>query len=167
MPRRQRRRSDERTTLSPSTLDDDLRVGGPLTCAVAGLAASGYRLLFPIKAGPGEHGFSGGDQAPHQRAPDTWTQQWPADVPTYRTGMQLAYDENAEQTVLFGGNVFPCPNTTTCTGAFGRDTWTWDGTDWTRQTPAASPPARAFYQMSYNGASAGVTLFGGQPVPPR
>lgn len=91
---------------------------------------------------------------------DTWTQQ-PAHAPTYRAGMQLAYDENTEQTVLFGGNTFSCPNTT-CAGVSGRDTWTWDGTDWTQQTPAASPPARAFYQMAYNGASAGVTLFGGQ-----
>lgn len=66
--RGQRRRSYVRTTLTPSSLDDHLRVGGPLACAVAGLAASGHRVLCPITAGPGEHGPSSGDQAPHQRA---------------------------------------------------------------------------------------------------
>ena len=41
------------------------------------------------------------------------------------------------------------------------DTWTWDGTTWTQQHPAASPPARYGASMAYDAATRGVVLFGG------
>ena len=39
------------------------------------------------------------------------------------------------------------------------DTWTWDGTTWTQQSPATSPPARAGATMEYFDGQ--VVLFGG------
>ncbi|HEY3955205.1 MAG TPA: hypothetical protein VGM53_17695 [Streptosporangiaceae bacterium] len=45
----------------------------------------------------------------------------------------MAYDAATRTTVLFGGS--------TDRSTFG-DTWTWDGSAWTRQAPAIHPPAR-------------------------
>jgi hypothetical protein len=54
--------------------------------------------------------------------------------------------------VLFGGYEF--------TGDAG-DTWTWNGTDWTEQTPATSPPTRDLAYIAYDAATGTVVLFGG------
>src|SRR5436305_1246047 len=40
------------------------------------------------------------------------------------------------------------------------DTWTWDGTTWTKLAPAASPPARMNHAMATLGNK--VILFGGE-----
>ena len=54
--------------------------------------------------------------------------------------------------VLFGGI-----NGSTYLG----DTWTWDGTTWTKQSPATSPPARDLASMAYDPATGNMVLFGG------
>jgi hypothetical protein len=41
------------------------------------------------------------------------------------------------------------------------DTWTWDGTTWTKQQPAANPPPRADASMAYDTLRGVVVLFGG------
>jgi hypothetical protein len=41
------------------------------------------------------------------------------------------------------------------------DTWTWDGTTWTKQAPAASPPPRYGAVMAYDAATSTAVLFGG------
>ncbi len=65
----------------------------------------------------------------------------------------MAYDAATGTAVLFGGT------------ANGRrslaDTWTWDGTTWTQQHPATSPPARTGAAMAYDAATGTVVLFGG------
>ena len=64
----------------------------------------------------------------------------------------MAYDAATRNAVLFGG-----------VGRVNylRDTWTWDGSTWTRQAPATSPPARAGASMAYDAATGTVVLFGG------
>jgi hypothetical protein len=52
---------------------------------------------------------------------------------------------------LFGGYYFR--------GVYG-DTWTWNGTTWTKQAPAASPPAREVASMAFDAATGTVVLFG-------
>jgi hypothetical protein len=53
--------------------------------------------------------------------------------------------------VLFGG-----------TGpGYLNDTWTWNGTAWTEQHPAANPPPRHGSSLAYDGASRQILLFGG------
>jgi hypothetical protein len=42
-----------------------------------------------------------------------------------------------------------------------RDTWTWDGSDWTQRHPVHSPPARYAAAMAYDAATAELVLFGG------
>ncbi len=63
----------------------------------------------------------------------------------------MAYDAATGTVVLFGGG--------------GRrpvgDTWTWDGTTWTQQHPATSPPVRCGTSMAYDAATGTVVLFGG------
>jgi hypothetical protein len=41
------------------------------------------------------------------------------------------------------------------------DTWTWDGSTWTKHTPATSPPARTVAAMAYDAVTGNVVLFGG------
>ena len=59
-------------------------------------------------------------------------------------------ERDHQRAVLFGG--FDGTN-------YLADTWTWDGTTWTEQTPATSPPARAGATMEYFDGQ--VVLFGG------
>jgi hypothetical protein len=67
--------------------------------------------------------------------------------------MGMAYDAARGQVVLFGG----C-----CRGAdYLGDTWTWDGTDWTKRRPAHSPRAGEFIGMAYDAARGQVVLYGG------
>jgi len=55
--------------------------------------------------------------------------------------------------VLFGG-------ANNSRGALS-DTWTWDGSTWARQNPAAHPSARTSAAMAYDVATGNVVLFGG------
>ena len=64
----------------------------------------------------------------------------------------MAYDAATSQLVLFGG-----------AGDSGilADTWTWDGSTWTQQSPATSPPALYYASMAYDAATSQLVLFGG------
>jgi len=65
----------------------------------------------------------------------------------------MAYDAATGTVVLFGGE-----------GRLGTlgDTCTWNGTTWTKQTPATSPSARSSATMAYDAATGTVVLFSGQ-----
>jgi hypothetical protein len=84
-----------------------------------------------------------------------WTQLSPAVSPSARSGQGMTWDGAAEDIVLFGG--------VDASGAALNDTWTWNGTTWTQQFPAVSPPARAVITQGlvYDGATHAVVLFGG------
>ncbi len=81
-----------------------------------------------------------------------WTEDSPATSPSARINAALARTQSGTTNgaVLFGG--FDGTN-------YLADTWTWDGTTWTQQTPATSPPARAGATMEYYDGQ--VVLFGG------
>ena len=64
----------------------------------------------------------------------------------------MDYDAATGTDVVFGG----LGNNRTLA-----DTWTWDGTTWTKQAPAASPPARRLAPMAYDTATGTGVLFGG------
>jgi len=84
----------------------------------------------------------------------TWTQKSPANSPPSRDVHAMAYDAARGQVVLFGGHDGNQP---------GRlnDTWVWDGTTWTRKSPASSPSSRFGHAMAYDAARGQVVLFGG------
>jgi hypothetical protein len=63
----------------------------------------------------------------------------------------MDYDPATGNMVLFGG----------VGGGYLNDTWTWDGTTWTEQTPATSPSARYVASMAYDPATGDMVLFGG------
>jgi hypothetical protein len=65
----------------------------------------------------------------------------------------MAYDSTHNVDVLFGG--------LSSAGVILADTWTWNGTNWTEQFPATSPPARFDAMMAYDSALGETILFGG------
>jgi hypothetical protein len=84
----------------------------------------------------------------------TWTRQHPPTSPPVLNYASMAYDPGTGTVVMFGG----------AAGAFGsvtNATWTWDGTTWTLQSPAASPGARVYASMAYDAATSTSVLFGG------
>jgi hypothetical protein len=73
--------------------------------------------------------------------------------PEPRNSMGMAFDAARGDAVLFGGY--------SNYGVFLADTWTWDGTGWTKLAPAHSPPGRWLAAMVYDAARSRVVLFGG------
>jgi hypothetical protein len=114
-------------------------------------ASSGQVVLF---GGANNSGFLGDTWTWNGT---TWTQQAPITSPQARDSSAMAYDASSGQVVLFGGAAF------TGNGVdFVGDTWTWNGTTWTQQTPAMSPPARGYAVMAYDATSGQLLLFGGE-----
>jgi hypothetical protein len=70
----------------------------------------------------------------------------------------MAYDAATGDIVLFGG-----VNVISGTGHTYGDTWTWNGSAWTKQHPATSPPARGAAAMTY-AATGDIVLFGGNSI---
>src|SRR5712691_1002940 len=81
----------------------------------------------------------------------TWDRHWrehhPARSPSARTGAAMAYDAATGQLLLFGGSTRPGTQ-----GGYLGDTWTWNGTTWTRLHPAAAPSARHNADLVYDPA---------------
>lgn len=84
-------------------------------------------------------------------AENTWKLKSPATSPENRFFGHMAYDPNSEQVVLFGGKA---------PSSYLNDTWTWDGSDWTRQLTSTTPQARLGAGMVYDGRH--LVLFGGE-----
>jgi hypothetical protein len=88
---------------------------------------------------------------------DTWTwrggwlQTSPVTSPSPRYFPGMAFD--GVNIMLFGG--------IDSAGTVFNDTWTWDGTTWTQQFPAVSPPPNNCMGMVYDAATGTVVLFGG------
>jgi len=89
----------------------------------------------------------------------TWAQQSPARHPSAREQGAMAYDSGTHQMVLFGGAGLVAGHT-----ACLRDTWTWDGTIWTRLSPATRPQACSGTAMAYDQATGQLVLFGGARI---
>jgi len=84
-----------------------------------------------------------------------WTKQAPATSPSARVGTSMAYDTATGTVVLFGGS-----SDNSGSSNFS-DTWTWDGTTWTRHVVAVHPSPRSDAVMAYDAANGTVVLFGG------
>ncbi|TMD06297.1 MAG: hypothetical protein E6J03_05575 [Chloroflexi bacterium] len=75
-----------------------------------------------------------------------WIQETPADAPSNCGGASMAFDDATRRLVLVTGR--GC----SAAGASGA-TWTWDGHDWSRLRPAASPPPGDGDALAYDDAS--------------
>lgn len=74
-------------------------------------------------------------------------------TPPGRSEAAMAYDADTHDLVMFGG-----------LGSAGRpigDTWLWDGSGWSEESPASSPPARFEAEMAWDAKSRRVLLLGG------
>ena len=78
----------------------------------------------------------------------------PAPAPAPRTDAATAYDGAHDLVVLFGGSGRG--------GTVLNDTWTWDGTRWTRHGTPEAPRAGHAGTMAFDGASGRVVLFAGE-----
>ncbi len=127
-------------------------------------------------------GLDGGGGGPYFN--DTWIwrgTRWEEQSPTLRPEPRfetaMAYDSARREVVLFGGvdqhsprtvstpwatvRVYPDASSQLGTEAFYRDTWIWDGRDWTQRSPGLMPPERACHAMAFDAARKQVVLFGG------
>ncbi len=84
-----------------------------------------------------------------------WTALLPTDSPPARIGAAATFDAARGVVVLFGGQSDAPTNTELA------DTWTWDGTDWSAQTPPTSPPARSDAAFGFDPGTETSVLFGG------
>jgi hypothetical protein len=75
-------------------------------------------------------------------------------VPPARSGAAMAFDPLSRLVMLFGGIGGP---------PYGRlaDTWSWNGSAWTRLHPVPSPPARSGAAIASDFTGGGLVLFGG------
>ncbi len=76
----------------------------------------------------------------------------PQDSPTGRTASGMAYDEERDVIVLYGGF---SKGTALC------DTWEWDGEKWIGRCPPNCPGARFGHEMYYDSVRRKVVLYGG------
>ena len=83
-----------------------------------------------------------------------WTKQTPGVSPSARSYPAMGPDSAHHQVLLFGGS------TAGTAGSATSDTYTWDGTNWTKQTPSTTPTA-AFGASIADGPT-GAILFGGE-----
>jgi hypothetical protein len=95
--------------------------------------------------------------SPRQQAL-TWTELSPPVKPSARRDPAMAYDAATGTVVLFGGNLSIYEGSGSV--PIG-DTWTWNGTTWTKHAPAVHPSARSLAAMAYDAATGTVVLFGG------
>jgi hypothetical protein len=93
-----------------------------------------------------------------------WRQADPSTSPSARRHAAMVYDAVRGETVLFGGahvlTSDECRVVCDSVQEFN-DTWTWDGTTWTREQPADSPPALQNVTMVFDAARGETVLFGG------
>jgi hypothetical protein len=73
--------------------------------------------------------------------------------PSHRLYAAMAYDPALHEVILFGGAATP---------PWRRDTWAFDGTSWTKLSPAVSPQGRGGARMAYDEATGQLVLFGGK-----
>jgi putative cell wall-binding protein len=95
-----------------------------------------------------------------------WASHHPAGAPRARGRSVLGYDPSSKQVVMFGGSVAPCSATptgppTTTPGAFA-DTWIWNGSVWSPQHPATSPPAAGGGCAAYDANTNQFIMYGGE-----
>ncbi|MBN8656391.1 MAG: hypothetical protein J0M11_11685 [Anaerolineae bacterium] len=81
-----------------------------------------------------------------------WEQLVLQNSPIAREKHAMAYDENRDEIVLFGGS---------SNGNVYNDTWIWTGETWVEKKPEHVPSIRCCHAMAYDPIRKGVILYGG------
>ena len=91
----------------------------------------------------------------------TWTKLSPPTSPPVSGGWSMAYDPATATVLLFGGISSDRTSTRAMSPvvALG-ETWSWNGTTWTKLSPATSPAARYGASMAYDPGTEAMLLFG-------
>ena len=91
----------------------------------------------------------------------TWTRLSPPTSPPVSGGWSMAYDPATATVLLFGGISSDRASTRGMSPvvALG-ETWSWNGTTWTKLSPATSPAARYGASMAYDPGTEAMLLFG-------
>jgi Dockerin type I domain len=95
-----------------------------------------------------------------------WLQAQSTTSPAGRFAASIAYDTQHHQTVLFGGQSGPSSGCAPVPDQLNQnhlcsDTWTFDGSSWTRQPAPNSPPFRSLAAMAYDPDTSQTVLYGG------
>lgn len=106
----------------------------------------------------------GGKNASGNHSSRTWTRNgvlWTESLgtgtpPPQRANHSMAFDAARGQMVMFGGDL-QTGNPT----VYYRDTWTWDGTNWSQRS-TSTLPRRTRAAMAYDALRQQVVMFGGQ-----
>ena len=85
-----------------------------------------------------------------------WTQRFPVDRPGTRHVHAMAYDCSRGVVVLYGGASSSDQNTPGL-----KDTWEYDGINWTQKCSDCAPGSRIHHTMEYDGARGRSVLFAG------
>jgi hypothetical protein len=91
----------------------------------------------------------------------TWTRLTPPASPPVDNSWSMAYDPATATVLLFGG-ISSDPSTASAMSpatALG-ETWSWNGTTWTKLSPGTSPPPRSGASMAYDPATKAMLLSG-------
>jgi len=93
----------------------------------------------------------------------TWTRLFPSTSPPPRSGASMAYDAATRTVLLFGGFGWISGAAGAYSAGFGwlNDTWSWNGTTWTRLSPGRNPGGSDTDSMAYDPATKTVLLFNG------
>lgn len=83
-----------------------------------------------------------------------WTQQQPSERPPVLLGAAMAWDPIGESLVMYGG-------ASAFEGQPQSDTWSWDGSNWTKLTPGQSPGPLKEHRMATDTKRDRIVLFGG------
>jgi len=86
-----------------------------------------------------------------------WNQRATSVQPLARQRPAMTFDAARQEVVLFGGF---------STALYGslQDTWTWNGSAWTRQTPGVQPSVRPGAAFAFDAARGRCVLFSGMPM---
>jgi hypothetical protein len=87
-----------------------------------------------------------------------WSQRFPLHRPAARSEHAMAWDAARDEVVLFGGLADGSEVGQLIPSA---ETWTWNGSDWTHESPVHAPGPRRAHAMAYDRARQQVVLFGG------
>ena len=86
----------------------------------------------------------------------TWDPQTVANPPAARSDASFIWDDNAKGLLLWGG-LTVLNNTNSQTN----EMWLWDGSTWTKKTPATGPTARYAHAMAFDSLRKVAVMFGG------
>lgn len=85
--------------------------------------------------------------------------------PRRRMSHAMAYDTSNKRTILYGGDTrFGGDGGAPLTVQLLADTWTWNGTTWTKSCDACGPGPLAGHAMVFDEARGKTVLFGGMPT---